>query len=143
VAESPTRRPCRSRHPINTVLSHAAFLAETDPAASTSNRRRPPRQDVRDPLGQAAPTGFADRSRPNPVRTGIAQALGVAIPFACYLAAALLVIGLTLWRQPGSAWRVVCCRSECVLALAVVIVTAVGPALRVPALLHQAMRTPA
>ena len=63
---------------------------------------------------------------------GIAQALGVAIPLAAYLAAALLVIGVTLlvatWRGMARGLLPV----GVLLAVAVLIVTAAGPALQVP-----------
>ena len=63
---------------------------------------------------------------------GIAQALGVAIPLASYLAAALLVIGVTLvvatWLGMARGLLPV----GAVLAVAVLIVTAAGPALEVP-----------
>jgi len=64
---------------------------------------------------------------------GIAQALGVAIPLAGYLAAALLIISLTLvaatWLGRGRGLLPL----GIVLAIAVVFVTAAGPAFRVPA----------
>jgi phage shock protein PspC (stress-responsive transcriptional regulator) len=63
---------------------------------------------------------------------GVAQALGAAIPLAGYLAAALLVIGVTLvvgtWLGAARGLLPV----GALLAVAVLIVTAAGPALRVP-----------
>jgi phage shock protein PspC (stress-responsive transcriptional regulator) len=63
---------------------------------------------------------------------GVAQALGVTIPLAGYLAASLLVIGATLvvatWLGLARGLLPV----GALLAVAVLIVTAAGPALRVP-----------
>jgi hypothetical protein len=63
---------------------------------------------------------------------GVAQALGLAIPLAGYLAAALLVIGLTLLAATcfGRARGVL--PLGVLLAIAVAIVTAAGPAIRAP-----------
>ena len=63
---------------------------------------------------------------------GIAQALGVAIPVAAYLAAALLVIGVTLVAATWFGMARGLLAVGLVLAVAVLIVTAAGPALRVP-----------
>jgi phage shock protein PspC (stress-responsive transcriptional regulator) len=62
---------------------------------------------------------------------GIAQALGVAIPLAAYLAAALLVIALTLVAATWFGMARGLLPLGVVLAIAVVVVTAAGPALRV------------
>jgi phage shock protein PspC (stress-responsive transcriptional regulator) len=63
---------------------------------------------------------------------GIAQAFGVAIPLATYLAAALLVIGITLvvatWLGLARGLLPV----GALLAVAVLVVTAAGPALQLP-----------
>ena len=63
---------------------------------------------------------------------GVAQALGVAIPLASYLAAALLVIGVTLviatWLGKARGLLPV----GAVLAVAVLLVTTAGSALEVP-----------
>jgi hypothetical protein len=63
---------------------------------------------------------------------GVAQALGVAIPLASYLAAALLVIGLTLLIATWLGMARGLLPVGAFLAVAVLIVTAAGPALRVP-----------
>jgi len=63
---------------------------------------------------------------------GIAQALGVVIPIAGYLAAALLIIGATLLAATWFGLARGLLPVGVVLAVAVLIVTATGPALRVP-----------
>ncbi len=63
---------------------------------------------------------------------GIAQALGVAIPLAAYLAAALLVIALTLVAATWFGMARGLLPLGVLLAIAVMIVTAAGPAFRVP-----------
>ena len=63
---------------------------------------------------------------------GIAQALGVVIPIAGYLAAALLIIGVTLLAATWFGLARGLLPVGVVLAVAVLIVTAAGPALRVP-----------
>ena len=72
---------------------------------------------------------------------GVAQALGVAIPLAGYLAAALLVIGVTLvvatWLGMARGLLPV----GALLAVAVLIVTAAGPALQVPGMATSAIHT--
>jgi hypothetical protein len=62
----------------------------------------------------------------------VAQALGVAIPIAGYLAAALLVIGATLIAATWFGMARGLLPVGVVLAAALLIVTAAGPALRVP-----------
>jgi phage shock protein PspC (stress-responsive transcriptional regulator) len=63
---------------------------------------------------------------------GVAQALGVAIPIAGYLAAALLVIGTTLVAATWFGMARGLLPVGVVLAVALLIVTAAGPVLRVP-----------
>jgi hypothetical protein len=63
---------------------------------------------------------------------GVAQALGVAIPLAGYVAAALLVIGLTLVAATWLGMARGLLPLGILLAIAVVIITAAGPALRAP-----------
>ena len=63
---------------------------------------------------------------------GIAQALGAAIPLAGYLAAALLVIGLTLVVATWFGMARGLLPVGILLAIAAVTVTAAGPALRTP-----------
>jgi phage shock protein PspC (stress-responsive transcriptional regulator) len=112
---------------------HTAFLAEPDPVGL-----------------------YVEPSQPAPVKTsstrsakqlrlvslivlgltlsglGIAQALGVAIPLAGYLAAALLVIALTLVAATWFGMARGLLPLGVFLAIAAVIVTAAGPALRTP-----------
>ena len=113
---------------------HTAFLAEPDPVGLYA-----------EPLPAAAPVKMSDAKSAKRLRLvslivlgltlsglGVAQALGVAIPLASYLAAALLVIGVTLviatWLGKARGLLPV----GAVLAVAVLIVTAAGPALEVP-----------
>jgi phage shock protein PspC (stress-responsive transcriptional regulator) len=63
---------------------------------------------------------------------GIAQALGAAIPLAGYLAAALLVVGLTLVAATWFGMARGLLPVGALLAIALVTVTAAGPALRAP-----------
>ena len=63
---------------------------------------------------------------------GIAQALGVAIPLAGYLAAALLIIGPTLVAATWLGRARGLLPLGVVLAIAAVLVTAAGPAFRIP-----------
>jgi hypothetical protein len=64
---------------------------------------------------------------------GIAEALGALIPLAGYLAAALLVIALTLVAATWFGMARGLLPLGVLLAVVVVIITAAGPALRVPA----------
>lgn len=112
---------------------HTAFLAEPDPVGLYVEPT------------PAAPVKMSDAKSAKRLRMvslialgltlsalGMAQAVGVAIPLAAYLAAALLVIGVTLvvatWLGAARGLLPV----GAVLAVAVLIVTAAGPALRVP-----------
>src|SRR4029450_13556912 len=63
---------------------------------------------------------------------GVAQALGLAIPLAGYLAAALLVIGLTLVAATWFGRARGLLPLGVLLAIAVAIVGAAGPAIRAP-----------
>jgi hypothetical protein len=63
---------------------------------------------------------------------GIAQALGAAIPLAGYLAAALLVIALTLVAATWFGMARGLLPLGILLAVVVVIITAAGPVFRVP-----------
>ena len=116
------------------AAEHTAFLAEPDPAGIYVE---PP---------QSAPLKMSETRSAKRLRLvslivlgltlsglGMAQALGVAIPLAGYLAAALLVIGLTMVAAAWLGMARGLLPLGIVLALAVVIITAVGPALRVPA----------
>jgi phage shock protein PspC (stress-responsive transcriptional regulator) len=121
----PTSDPARAEH--------TAFLAEPDPVGLYV-----------EPI-PAAPVKVSDAKSAKRLRMvslialgltlsalGVAQALGAAIPLASYLAAALLVIGVTLvvvtWLGAARGLLPV----GALLAVAVLIVTAAGPALRVP-----------
>jgi phage shock protein PspC (stress-responsive transcriptional regulator) len=113
------------------AAEHAAYLAEPDPAGLYIEP--PPAAPVK--LSQ---TQSAKRLRLVSLIVlglalsglGIAQALGVAIPLAVYLAAALLVIGLTLVAATWFGMARGLLPLGVLLAIAVLIVTAAGPAMR-------------
>jgi len=115
------------------TAEHDAFLAEPDPAGLYVEP--PPAQPVR-----MSDTRSAKRLRLISLIVlgltlsglGIAQALGLAIPIAGYLAAALLVIGLTLLAATWLGMARGLLPLGIVLAIAVVIATGAGPALRTP-----------
>ena len=113
---------------------HTAFLAEPDPVGLYAET-----------VPAAAPVKMSDAKSAKRLRLvslivlgltlsglGVAQALGAAIPLASYLAAALLVIGVTLvvatWLGKARGLLPV----GAVLAVAVLIVTTAGSALEVP-----------
>jgi phage shock protein PspC (stress-responsive transcriptional regulator) len=115
------------------TAEHAAFLAEPDPAGLYVE---PP---------TAAPVRMSGTRSAKRLRMvsliilgltlsglGIAQALGHAIPLSGYLAAALLVIGLTLLAATWFGMARGLLPLGIVLAVAVVIATAVGAAPRAP-----------
>ncbi|HEU4907293.1 MAG TPA: PspC domain-containing protein [Propionibacteriaceae bacterium] len=112
---------------------HAAFLAEPDPAGLYVEP--PPSAPVK-----MSDTRSAKRLRLVSVVVlgltlsglGIAQALGLAIPVAGYLAAALLVIGLALLAATWFGRARGLLPLGVLLAIVVAIVTAAGPALRAP-----------
>ena len=112
---------------------HTAFLADPDPVGLYVEPT------------PAAPVKMSDAKSAKRLRMvslialgltlsalGLAQAVGVALPLAAYLAAALMVIGVTLvvatWLGAARGLLPV----GAVLAVAVLIVSAAGPALRVP-----------
>jgi phage shock protein PspC (stress-responsive transcriptional regulator) len=112
---------------------HSAFLAEPDPVglyaepapvvpAKMSNTRSAKRLRMISLIALGLTLSGL----------GIAQAFGVAIPLATYLAAALLVIGITLvvatWLGLARGLLPV----GAFLAVAVLVVTAAGPALQLP-----------
>jgi phage shock protein PspC (stress-responsive transcriptional regulator) len=114
-------------------VEHTAFLAEPDPVGLYVE---PP---------TAAPVKMSDTRSAKRLRLislialgltlsglGMAQALGAAIPLAGYLAAALLVIALTLVAATWLGMARGLLPLGILLAVAVVIITAAGPALRVP-----------
>jgi phage shock protein PspC (stress-responsive transcriptional regulator) len=116
------------------AAEHTAYLAEPDPVGLYVE------------VPRAAPLKLSDTRSAKSLRLvslitlgltlsglGIAQALGVAIPLAGYLAAALLIIGLTLVAATWLGRARGLLPLGIVLAIAVVFVTAAGPAFRVPA----------
>lgn len=136
VAVSQTSTTPREKWPTpppENLSQHAAFLAEPDPAGLYV-----------EPL-PTAPVKLSQTLSARRLRLislivlgltlsglGIAQALGIAIPIAGYLAAALLVIGLTLLVATWLGMARGLLPLGIVLAVAVVIATAAGPALRTP-----------
>jgi phage shock protein PspC (stress-responsive transcriptional regulator) len=115
------------------IAAHDAFLAEPDPAGlyvepapelpvKMSNTRSAKRLR----LVSLIVLGLTLSG------LGLAQAAGVAIPLAGYLAAALLVIGLTLLAATWFGMARGLLPVGVLLAIAVVIITAAGPAIRVP-----------
>jgi len=117
------------------AVEHDAFLAEPHPAGLYVE---PP---------PAAPVRMSNSRSAKRLRLislivlgltlsglGVAQALGLAIPVAGYLAAALLVIGLTLLAATWFGMARGLLPLGIVLAVAVVIATAAGPAMRTPPL---------
>jgi phage shock protein PspC (stress-responsive transcriptional regulator) len=138
-ATPPVDRPS----PPSTNMSQPA--PDPDPAERTAFLAEP------DPVGlyveptPAAPVRMSDAKSAKRLRMvslialgltlsalGVAQALGAAIPLAGYLDAALLVIGVTLviGTRLGAARGLL--PVGALLAVVVLIVTAAGPALRVP-----------
>jgi phage shock protein PspC (stress-responsive transcriptional regulator) len=115
------------------AAEHDAFLAEPDPAGLYVEP--PPAPPVR-----MSETRSAKRLRLISLIAlgltlsglGVAQALGIAIPVAGYLATALLVIGLTLLAATWFGMARGLLPIGILLAVAVVIATAAGPALRTP-----------
>ncbi len=138
-AEPPTEwpsppRPNLSHTPTEPqAAEHTAFLAEPDPVGLYVESPR------------AAPIKLSDTRSARRLRLvslimlgvtlsglGIAQALGVAIPLAGYLAAALLIIGLTLVAATWLGRARGLLPLGVMLAIAAVLVTAAGPAFRIP-----------
>jgi phage shock protein PspC (stress-responsive transcriptional regulator) len=119
--------------PDSPIATHDAFLAEPDPAGLYVE----PAPAVPVKMSQ---TRSAKRLRLVCLTVlgltlsglGIAQAAGVALPLAGYLAAALLVIGLTLVAATWFGMARGLLPAGVLLAIAVVIITAAGPAIRVP-----------
>jgi phage shock protein PspC (stress-responsive transcriptional regulator) len=119
--------------PDSPIAAHDAFLAEPDPAGLYVE----PAPAVPVKMSQ---TRSAKRLRLVCLIVlgltlsglGIAQAAGVAIPLAGYLAAALLVIGLTLVAATWFGMARGLLPVGVLLAITVVIITAAGPAMRVP-----------
>ena len=115
------------------LVEHNAFLAEPDPVGIYAEPA---------PIAPVKMSNAKSAKRLRMVSLiavgltlsalGVAQALGVAIPLAGYLAAALLVIGVTLvvatWLGAARGLLPV----GALLAVVVLIVTAAGSALQVP-----------
>jgi phage shock protein PspC (stress-responsive transcriptional regulator) len=112
---------------------HSAFLAEPDPVGLYA-------EPTPAPPVKMSNTKSAKRLRLVSLIVlgltlsglGVAQALGIAIPIVGYLAAALLVIGATLIAATWFGMARGLLPVGVVLAAALLIVTAAGPALRVP-----------
>ena len=115
------------------AAEHTAFMAEPDPVGLYVESPR------------AVPIKLSDTRSARRLRLvslimlgvtlsglGIAQALGVAIPLTGYLAAALLIIGLTLVAATWLGRARGLLPLGVVLAIAAVLVTAAGPAFRIP-----------
>jgi phage shock protein PspC (stress-responsive transcriptional regulator) len=131
--QSPPAENLSQVPPDSPLAAHDAFLAEPDPAGLYVE----PAPPVPVKMSQ---TRSAKRLRLVCLTAlgltlsglGIAQAVGVAIPLAGYLAAALLVIGLTLVTATWFGLARGLLPVGVLLAIAVVIITAAGPAIRVP-----------
>jgi phage shock protein PspC (stress-responsive transcriptional regulator) len=119
--------------PDSEVAEHTAFLAEPDPVGIYAEPT---------PL---APVKMSDTKPAKRLRLvslivlgltlsglGVVQGVGIALPLAAYLAAALLVIGLTLVAATWFGLARGLLPVGVILAIAVLIVTAGGPQLRVP-----------
>jgi phage shock protein PspC (stress-responsive transcriptional regulator) len=131
--------------PDTKPAEHNAFLAEPDPVGLYAER-------TPDPPVKRSATKSARRLRLASLIVlgvtlsglGIAQAVVVAIPLAGYLAAALLIIGVTLVAATWFGLARGLLPVGVLLAVAVLIVTAAGPALLVPfPTATQAYTTPA
>jgi phage shock protein PspC (stress-responsive transcriptional regulator) len=112
---------------------HTAFLAQPDPVGLYAEPR------------PVVPVKMSDTKSARRLRLvslivlgltlsglGVVQGLGIALPLAAYLAAALLVIGLTLVAATWLGLARGLLPVGVLLAIAVLIVTAGGPELRVP-----------
>jgi phage shock protein PspC (stress-responsive transcriptional regulator) len=128
----PPENPAEAPSDVQTA-GHAAFLAEPDPAGLYV-----------EPL-TATPVKMSDTRSAKRLRLvslivlgltlsglGLAEALGAAIPIAGYLAAALLVIGLTLLAATWLGMARGLLPLGVLLAIAVVLVSAAGPVVRGP-----------
>jgi phage shock protein PspC (stress-responsive transcriptional regulator) len=116
--------------PDSPSAAHAAFLAEPDPAGlyvepapALPVKMSHTRSAKRLRLVSLIVLGLTLSG------LGLAQALGVAVPLAGYLAVALLVIGLTLVAATWLGMARGLLPLGVLLAIAVVIVTAAGPAM--------------
>jgi phage shock protein PspC (stress-responsive transcriptional regulator) len=133
--EWPSLPPADTSQPISDPepSEHTAFLAEPDPVGLYVES------------APVAPVKMSDTKSAKRLRLvslivlgltlsglGVVQGLGVALPLAAYLAAALLVIGLTLVAATWLGLARGLLPVGVFLAIAVLIVTAAGPELRVP-----------
>lgn len=113
---------------------HTAFLAEPDPVGLYA-----------EPAPVAVPVKMSETRSAKRLRMislialgltlsglGVTQAFGVAIPLSAYLAAALLVIGITLVVATRLGMARGLLPVGALLAVAVLVVTAAGPALQLP-----------
>jgi phage shock protein PspC (stress-responsive transcriptional regulator) len=134
-AEWPSPPTANLSQPISdpAASEHNAFLAEPDPVGLYVES------------APAAPVKMSATTSAKRLRLvslivlgltlsclGVLQAVGIALPLASYLAAALLVIGLTLIAATWLGRARGLLPLGVVLAIAVMIVTAGGPELRVP-----------
>jgi phage shock protein PspC (stress-responsive transcriptional regulator) len=142
---SPPRSNVSQPTPDPEPAEHTAFLAEPDPVGLYAEP------------APAVPVKMSDTRSAKRLRMvslialgltlsglGVAQAFGVAIPLAAYFAASLLVIGITLviatWLGMARGLLPV----GALLAVAVLVVTAAGPALQLPGMAtSHAYTTPA
>jgi phage shock protein PspC (stress-responsive transcriptional regulator) len=133
--EWPSLPPAGTSQPTSDPESseHTAFLAEPDPVGLYA-----------EPTA-VAPVKLSDTKSAKRLRLvslivlgltlsglGVIQGVGIALPLAGYLAAALLVIGLTLIAATWLGLARGLLPVGVILAIAVLIVTAGGPELRVP-----------
>jgi phage shock protein PspC (stress-responsive transcriptional regulator) len=136
--EWPNLPPAGKRQPTSDPepSEHTAFLAQPDPVGLYAEPT---------PVAPVAPVKMSDAKSAKRLRLvslivlgltlsglGIAQGVGIALPLAAYLAAALLVIGLTLVAATWLGLARGLLPVGVLLAIAVLIVTAGGPELRVP-----------
>jgi phage shock protein PspC (stress-responsive transcriptional regulator) len=115
------------------VVEHTAFLAEPDPIGIYAEPAPLPPVKMSD-------TKSAKRLRMVSLIVlgltlsglGVVQGVGIALPLVAYLAAALMVIGLTLLAATWFGLARGLLPVGVILAIAVLIVAAGGPQLRVP-----------
>jgi phage shock protein PspC (stress-responsive transcriptional regulator) len=116
---------------------HTAFLAQPDPVGLYAEPT---------PVTPVAPVKMSETKSAKRLRLvslivlgltlsglGVVQGVGIALPLVAYLAAALLVIGLTLVAATWLGLARGLLPVGVLLAIAILIVTAGGPELRVPA----------
>jgi phage shock protein PspC (stress-responsive transcriptional regulator) len=112
---------------------HTAFLAEPDPvglyaepAAAVPAKMSETRSAKRLRMASLIALGLTLSG------LGVTHAFGVAIPLSAYLAAALLIIGITLVVATRLGMARGLLPVGALLAVAVLVVTAAGPALQLP-----------